>query len=694
MPVFAPQIGTQPSLIPLNGGQSPLKQSRTSSSPPVRAVFAEKTNISLPPPQAQPFTTDSPVKKAISAPYHPIAPYQSRPFFGAFPGFAGLNKENISSLYHSENIAEFPAPSHNSKTVDKGKSAESLPLQEQRSGKKQQAEEHLPTQIPDPQDMPVIEDDGSKPPYSYASLIAMAILRAPNRKLTLAQIYKWITDTFAHYRAAETGWQNSIRHNLSLNKAFVKQERPKDDPGKGNYWMIEEGMESTFIKEKPSRRSAGPVRFQMQSSSDLRPSSSAGPSGAKLDSSLGEPQSLSQHLALEALQSLPQQSPQNIAPATANSTSTEPSSDATIPASDPALLEDEAMPPPPGPPRLSSPSHAIRSSPPIAERAVLGEESPFFGLDVLPSRASRNRKRKYNSMNDSGYFSSLDSSAVRPLTATGNEHDSVAPRFKRGRAEEEIARIRSSSHDISPSKGRMLLKRPAANPLSSSPFRMEDPVLNSPNTNGPNTPNIIFKKPRRPPPSVSPNTNLRNHRNKIRALIGSPMRPFEDDSLTFSPAFQIPEDDYLLRDGPFEIYNDSPIKRKAIESPENRSTKRTRFENAQNTATALADITGTSNSLKLNPTIKPPYLGSPLRARSPVKSPSKLMTINESNDFSGNDLLNYDLLVDEGPEELGGLDLLAGFQKIGEKENEPPTKEAKTSGNRPVLGNRSVTSHF
>ena len=636
------------------------------------------------------------MKKAISAPFQPIAPQQHRPLFGAFPGFGTVNKENLSSPYHSENIAEFPAPSRDIKRADKGNSAEPATAQEQRPNKKQQAEEQAPSQVPEPQDMPSVEDDGSKPPYSYASLIAMAILRAPHRKLTLAQIYKWITDTFAHYRAAETGWQNSIRHNLSLNKAFVKHERPKDDPGKGNYWMIEPGMESTFIKEKPSRRSTGPVRFQVQNNSDFRPSSSAGPSGPKSETNSLEPQSLSQQLATGALQSLPPQSLQELAPSAAENSPDEPSSDATIPASDPALLEDEAMPPPPGPARLSSPNHAIRSSPPIAARAASSEGSPLLGLDVLSSRPSRNKKRKYNSMNDSGYFSSLDSSAIRPLTANGNERDSAAPRFKRGRAEEEIARIRSSSHDISPSKSRTLLKQPSANPFSSSPFRGDDPLLKTPNLEGPMTPSFLFRKPRRPPPSVSPNTNLRNHRNRIRELIGSPMVALEDDSLyTWSPAFQIPEDEWHTQDGGFEIYNDSPIKRKALVSPEKRSAKRPRFNRAQTTASALADITGTSNNFKkLNPTIKPPYLGSPLRPRSPAKSPSKLAMVNESNDLGSNDFLNLDYLVDDEPEELGGLDLLAGFQKIGEKENEPPGKKSKTSGNRPALGARSITTQF
>ncbi|KAL3458032.1 fork head domain-containing protein [Aspergillus heterothallicus] len=606
--------------------------------------------ITAPVPPA--FTTDSPIKKIPFDTYiHPnsssSAPMPQSALFTTFSSVSMNTQVSIDqqrvNVSPADNFADFPEPSLIAKQSLKRSLMEAAPLKER--SKKQKRDDMATARLPEPHELPPVDDDGTKPPYSYATLIGMSILRAPNRRLTLAQIYKWISDTFSYYKNSDPGWQNSIRHNLSLNKAFIKQERPKDDPGKGNYWAIEPGMETQFVKDKPLRRAT-------MSSLPLPvvPPPAVVPGASTTTWAVPLPTQPS---------------------ATKASKQVDLSSDATIPASDPALQDDTDDNAPAcvvhAPPR-SSPPQAIHSSPPVVpSRFTRPGTPPTPSQPANPSNAPRHRKRRSNPINDSGYFSSLESSAMRSNKASHiltSDLDIEPPRIKRGRAEEEIARIRSSSQDISPTHSGFL-KGPGAI-VGSSPIRNEYISMLPP----PITPMIKFKKPAKPPPSVSPNTNLRNHRKKIQQMVNSPIKHLGllDDDLPWSPAFNIQDETYTPNDNlhaTFDVFADSAadhISTPAYGSPERRPAKRTRLDSSASTNNVLADITsmGANNRIGGLKSFSPSKTKSLLFPESPSKLPDSTRQVDTSHD----DFFSFHLF-DDSPREVDGVDLLQGFQKIG-----------------------------
>jgi forkhead transcription factor HCM1 len=671
-----------PSIDPIR--PTPMK----SSSPPASSPLGPHADtqfdiINFPAPSTGSFSTDSLPKGTL---YPTALPAKS----GNPPGSLlhtltstqPVDKENFySDATFLDTVDYHSSAVHSQKPPLKRTLLEAAPLKERSTNAKRQKmdESAEPEMLPQPDDLPILEDDGAKPSYSYAQLIGMAILRAPNRRLTLAQIYKWISDTYSYYRNIEAGWQNSIRHNLSLNKAFIKQERPKDDPGKGNYWAIVPGSEKQFLKDKNAIRRG--MNTEGQSFMQIMPGDMGGlprPSTAPVMGAFPmAPFPIKRH------------EPKGV-DASRFPDDTELSSDATIPASDPAIqeeLDDHARMPPPSRLMASSPPAAdIRSSPPapIPSSSARDDTPPVVAHLPAHNIRSGGRKRKIAALNDSGYYSSIESSASRgkPIGPTSEADFERPSRSKRGRAEEEIARIRGSSYD-SPSKSRPHIKHPSFTLISSSPLHSTRPQKKG----GPLTPAVVFKRPIKPPPSVSPNTNLRNHRNRIKELIGSPTHGLSPafGGTSWSPAFHISEDtitedpynetEYGNFDDAFDVWaQDTSALFLERGSPERRSAKRPRVERANTSAGVLGDITDSSksnsmlrfpeDSFSLSPfKLDPPALRSPLRLSSPQKrdvgSPFPQVFDPEPQQ---EELFGIELGSD-GSEE--GLDILQGFQKIG-----------------------------
>ena len=98
------------------------------------------------------------------------------------------------------------------------------------------------------------KDAHSKPPFSYVALIAMAIKDSKERRLTLSEIYQYIINKFPFYEKNKKGWQNSIRHNLSLNECFLKIPREGGGERKGNYWALDPACEYMFEDGNYRRR--------------------------------------------------------------------------------------------------------------------------------------------------------------------------------------------------------------------------------------------------------------------------------------------------------------------------------------------------------------------------------------------------------------------------------------------------------
>lgn len=55
-----------------------------------------------------------------------------------------------------------------------------------------------------------------KPPFSYATLILLAINSTPEKRMTLQDIYKWIEDNFPYYKNCKKAWKVTTHMMLEM----------------------------------------------------------------------------------------------------------------------------------------------------------------------------------------------------------------------------------------------------------------------------------------------------------------------------------------------------------------------------------------------------------------------------------------------------------------------------------------------
>ncbi|TKA25460.1 hypothetical protein B0A50_06327 [Salinomyces thailandicus] len=118
-------------------------------------------------------------------------------------------------------------------------------------------------------------DDTENSDPCYAQLLHRCLKEAPDHTMSLRELYDWVRE---HSQKAKDpknrGWQNSVRHNLSMNAAFERVP-PNQTHGvkKGSLWRLtpsalNNGVISTTRyrkdpKRKPERRASPALKRQL-----------------------------------------------------------------------------------------------------------------------------------------------------------------------------------------------------------------------------------------------------------------------------------------------------------------------------------------------------------------------------------------------------------------------------------------------
>ena len=111
-----------------------------------------------------------------------------------------------------------------------------------------------------------------RPKMSYCQLISEALINSTNGMLVLSDIYEAISSKYPYFKTTTKSWQNSIRHNLSLDKSFTKEEKIEkiigpdiENEKRGCYWKLADPK--YLLKKSKKRKKIEESQIQLEGSS-------------------------------------------------------------------------------------------------------------------------------------------------------------------------------------------------------------------------------------------------------------------------------------------------------------------------------------------------------------------------------------------------------------------------------------------
>ncbi|BGO99888.1 Proteophosphoglycan ppg4 [Rhodotorula toruloides ATCC 204091] len=253
------EVSAQPSVPPALPSKLPALPSISPSpaADPPPALPALNLLPPLPPLKPSP----SPAAPTASLPSAP-APATSQTVNKPASAVAAPTAQKVKPSKKKGKMDESPAPAE-AKKPESSSAANKANDVDATSPAKPRPSPYAPAPLPPgvpPPDAAPADNRTAKPPYTYASLIAQAIDSSPAKKLTLHEIYDWVTDKWPYFLENQKGWQNSIRHNLTPTRGFLKVVREKDDlSGKGSFWEIDPTQMSNFDGHHYRKKPDGPT---------------------------------------------------------------------------------------------------------------------------------------------------------------------------------------------------------------------------------------------------------------------------------------------------------------------------------------------------------------------------------------------------------------------------------------------------